>query len=96
MTAEANGARPLHERVHDEMMETVDEELEMEIDDDRLAGLLEHVIDKPLPETIDRRTYFKELFRLQGELVKLQDWVVHQSSRSSSCSKAAMPPARAA
>jgi polyphosphate kinase 2 (PPK2 family) len=25
--------------------------------------------------TIDRRLYFKELFRLQGELVKLQDWV---------------------
>ncbi len=77
MTAEANGARPLHERVHDEMMETVDEELEMEIDDDRLAGLLEHVIDKPLPETIDRHTYFKELLRLQRELIKLQDWVVH-------------------
>src|SRR5262249_12252439 len=25
----------------------------------------------------DRRVYFKELFRLQGELVKLQDWVEH-------------------
>jgi len=30
------------------------------------------------PETIDRRVYFKELFRLQRELVKLQDWVVDQ------------------
>ena len=28
-------------------------------------------------ETLDRRIYFKELFRLQGELVKLQDWVLH-------------------
>ena len=27
---------------------------------------------------MDRRIYFKELFRLQGELVKLQDWVQHQ------------------
>ena len=26
----------------------------------------------------ERQRYFKELFRLQGELVKLQDWVVHQ------------------
>jgi len=26
---------------------------------------------------MDRRLYFRELFRLQGELVKLQDWVVH-------------------
>ena len=28
-------------------------------------------------DAIDRRFYFKELFRLQGELVKLQDWVQH-------------------
>jgi polyphosphate kinase 2 (PPK2 family) len=27
---------------------------------------------------IDRRFYFRELFRLQGELVKLQDWVVEK------------------
>ena len=25
---------------------------------------------------VARRQYFRELFRLQGELVKLQDWVV--------------------
>lgn len=25
----------------------------------------------------DRQRYFRELFRLQGELVKLQDWVAH-------------------
>lgn len=28
-----------------------------------------------------RKTYFRELFRLQGELVKLQDWVVHMGHR---------------
>ena len=27
--------------------------------------------------TLPRRVYFSELFRLQGELVKLQDWVAH-------------------
>ena len=78
MNRDAKGSRPLDERIHDEMVETVDEELEMEIDDARLAGLLEHVIDSPAPDTIDRHTYFKELLRLQGELVKLQDWVVHR------------------
>ena len=26
---------------------------------------------------LDRRTYFRELLRLQAELVKLQEWVVH-------------------
>ena len=40
--------------------------------------LLDNVIDHPLQETIDRSFYFKELLRLQRELVKLQDWVVHQ------------------
>ena len=29
-------------------------------------------------EALDRRTYFRELLRLQRELIKLQDWVVHQ------------------
>jgi polyphosphate kinase 2 len=66
------------ERLHDEMAETIDEELEMEIDDARLASLLEDHIERPHHDTIDRNFYFKELLRLQGELVKLQDWVVHQ------------------
>jgi polyphosphate kinase len=77
MTAEAKGTRSLHERLHDEMIETVDEELEMEIDDDRLAGLLKDTHGQP-HDMIDRYTYFKELLRLQRELIKLQDWVVHQ------------------
>ena len=70
--------RPLDERVHDELIDAVDEELELEIDDSRLAGLLEHTGYQPAPETLDRHIYFKELLRLQKELVKLQDWVVHQ------------------
>jgi polyphosphate kinase len=68
----------LQDRVHDELVDSVDEELEMEIDDERLARLLDHVTDSPEQDTIDRSFYFKELLRLQRELVKLQDWVVHQ------------------
>ena len=30
------------------------------------------------PGSLDRHVYFKELFRLQRELVKLQDWVMHK------------------
>jgi polyphosphate kinase 2 len=33
--------------------------------------------DEAQPASVDRRTYFKELFRLQAELVKLQSWVQH-------------------
>jgi polyphosphate kinase len=64
-------------RINGEMLDTIDEELEMEIDDDRLAKLLTEIAEHPQPETLDRRLYFKELLRLQGELVKLQDWIVH-------------------
>ena len=77
MSAENENAS-LQDRLHDEIVDSVDEELEMEIDDERLARLLDNVIDHPLQETIDRSFYFKELLRLQRELVKLQDWVVHQ------------------
>jgi polyphosphate kinase len=65
-------------RVNGEMLDSFDEELELEIDDDRLAKLLDDISEHPQTETpLDRRFYFKELFRLQGELVKLQDWVLH-------------------
>ena len=57
--------------------DTLDEELEMEVDDDRLA---EGPTDRAAAASgdVERRRYFEALFRLQGELVKLQDWVVDQ------------------
>ena len=74
---DANG-KLLHERIHAEMLDSFDEELELEIDDDRLDALTGEFAGLAPQETVDRRTYFKELFRLQGELVKLQSWVQHQ------------------
>jgi len=62
-------------RLHREMMDTVDEELELELDDSRLSTLRTEIGKPAAGETIDRHIYFKELLRLQGELVKLQDWV---------------------
>ena len=56
-----------------ERLDDLDEELEIELD--------EEVFDSSsiTPELrAERHQYFKELFRLQGELVKLQDWVVHK------------------
>jgi polyphosphate kinase 2 len=69
-------ALPSH-RIEAEMADSFDEELEMEIDDERLQKLLDGISDHPEHETVARHVYFKELFRLQRELVKLQDWVVH-------------------
>jgi polyphosphate kinase 2 len=65
-------------RVQGELIDSFDEELEMELDDDRLAGLLDDSAEHPGDDAINRPKYFRELFRLQGELVKLQNWVVHK------------------
>jgi polyphosphate kinase 2 len=67
-----------HDRMQEEMLDSFDEELELEIDDDRLEKLLADMSEHPDRASIDRRVYFRELFRLQGELVKLQDWVLRQ------------------
>jgi polyphosphate kinase len=76
---DSSRARDLDSRVRGELIDSFDEELEMEIDDDRLDKLLAEVGGRPVPDSIDRSVYFKELFKLQGELVKLQDWVVDQN-----------------
>jgi polyphosphate kinase 2 (PPK2 family) len=65
-------------RVRDEMLDSFDEELEMELDDARLADLVADASNVSGTGDVERTLYFKELFRLQGELVKLQDWVQHQ------------------
>lgn len=66
-------------RIHDELLDGFDEEIEMEIDDDRMNELVAEAVSPVHGGTgLNRNFYFKELFRLQGELVKLQDWVVNK------------------
>jgi polyphosphate kinase 2 len=74
--ADATRRTELKKLIQSELVDNFDEELEMELDDDRLVALLDESHEPSDKESVDRRLYFKELFRLQGELVKLQDWVV--------------------
>ncbi|MGE0556825.1 MAG: polyphosphate kinase 2 [Burkholderiales bacterium] len=74
----ATNSDQVFRRAYSEMLDSFDEELEMEIDDGRLDGILSDIAEHPDRQSLDRRAYFRELFRLQGELVKLQDWVVHR------------------
>jgi polyphosphate kinase 2 len=76
MNDDRGDPKSIHDRVIAEMADSFDEELELEIDDDRLAEIMDGLADKPDQGQVDRRLYFRELFRLQSELVKLQDWVV--------------------
>ena len=69
-------------RVHRELIDDYDEELEMERDD--WEKLSPDAALRPLEHDADRETrnlYFKELFRLQGELVKMHDWIVESGHR---------------
>ena len=61
------------QRIADELVDGYDEELELEIEDRQWD---EEGVRSPL-DRLERQRYFRELFRLQGELVKLQDWVQH-------------------
>ena len=61
----------LWQKLSQDLIDDYDEELELEWEDDR--GLPAE--ERP-PGALPRKRYFSELFRLQRELVKLQDWVV--------------------
>ena len=65
----------LIQRIGRDLVDSYDEELEMEIEDHHpLPGVPMTTDDAA--EKDYRRHYFQQLFRLQAELVKLQDWVV--------------------
>lgn len=74
----SNENRNFERRINADMQDSFDEELEMEIDDNRMDALFPDDRMGSEDGDMDRRFYFRELFRLQGELVKLQDWVVHK------------------
>ncbi len=77
MTAPLDSAFDM-DRIKQEIADSFDEELEMEIDESRLEEMFADLSEHPEREQLARRTYFRELFRLQHELVRLQDWVVHK------------------
>ncbi len=62
----------LMQRIHDDLIDSLDEELELELEDSHLDAISGNDANNNKEY---RRIYFKELFRLQAELVKLQDWV---------------------
>lgn len=62
----------LIERLKQDLLDGLDEEFELEVDDE------DHRTPDVSAKGIARAAYFRELFRLQRELVKLQDWVVQE------------------
>ena len=67
----------LVQRIRRDLTDSYDEELELELEDRNTDELAESTLDTSSQQYKEsRRQYFRELFRMQGELVKLQDWVV--------------------
>jgi polyphosphate kinase 2 len=63
-------------QLREDLLDSMDEEFELEMED-RLG----EDAGRPCASASSRIHYFRELFRLQGELVKLQDWVVATGHR---------------
>jgi polyphosphate kinase 2 len=77
MNSPASPNQEIFNRIHNDLVDSFDEELEMEVEDGMLPDWKVPVTEAE-KETAkaERRQYFRELFRMQGELVKLQEWVV--------------------
>ena len=73
-------------RLEEDIVDGYDEEFELELDDDRLDAPALAVAgaeggEPDAARRAARQSYLRELFRLQGELVKLQDWVAHSGEK---------------
>ncbi len=75
----AEQQQQLMRRLAEDWQDGNDEELELEFEDQQVDALSgEQDSDE---RRAQRKAYFRELFRLQRELVQLQDWVLHTRQR---------------
>ena len=65
----------------DELRDTVDEDIEIEFEDEILSAEIRRIQKLRHPDPMDRRLYFRELLRLQGELIRLQEWVSYHKEK---------------
>lgn len=68
-------------KIQSDILDAYDEEWEMEYEDRNSDKHNSQPSSFTAEDLESRKKYFKELFRLQGELVKLQDWIVHSGKK---------------
>jgi len=71
---ETGSGQGLNRRIYEEMIDALDEEIELELDEDRML-LIDEAPCVAGAGKLSRHSYFNELLKLQRELVKMQDWV---------------------
>lgn len=64
-----------------EVQDSLDEDFEIEFAEPMLSMELRKIYRAQHPEMLDRKVYFRNLLRLQAELIKLQDWVQHTGAK---------------
>ncbi|MEM1430138.1 MAG: polyphosphate kinase 2 [Pseudomonadota bacterium] len=64
-----------------ELEETLDETFEMEFSEPMLSREIRKIYREQHPDSLDRRTYFSNLLRLQAEMIKVQDWVQYTGAK---------------
>jgi len=64
-----------------ELQDTLDEDIEIEFSEPMLSQEIRKIYREQHPEMLDRQIYFRNLLRLQAELIKVQDWVQHSGAK---------------
>ena len=74
--------RPELDWLKSELRDSLDEETELELEDSALSlEIAQDLQGAGTRHQIEREDYFRELLRLQSELIKLQDWVAYHTRR---------------
>jgi len=73
--------KPSQDWLEAELADTLDEDYELELSEPALTDELRKLYKSTHLPSIERREYFHNLLRLQSELIKLQDWVVHTKKK---------------
>jgi polyphosphate kinase 2 len=78
----SSSERELFDRIHRDVLDSFDEEVELELEDSESSGIVPPTTEAAKAKAREaRRVYFREIFRLQRELIKLQDWLQHSNQK---------------
>ncbi|WP_423210369.1 polyphosphate kinase 2 [Paracoccus yeei] len=72
---------PRNEWLEAELSNTLDEDYEIELEDAALSQEISRIYRDTHPNQMPRTEYFRNLLRLQAELIKLQDWVSYHKEK---------------
>jgi len=73
--------RSAEDWLESELRDALDEEVELEMEDAILSMKIREIYRKAHGPSIPRPQYFRDLLRLQAELIKLQDWVIANNEK---------------